>query len=36
MPGVQQFYVTAVLPVGGSGGANGASTVSTTNPVTFA
>jgi prepilin-type N-terminal cleavage/methylation domain-containing protein len=36
VPGAQQLYITAVLPVGGSGGANGASTVSTTNPVTFA
>lgn len=35
LPGVQQFYITATAPVGGSGGANGASTVSTTNPATF-
>jgi prepilin-type N-terminal cleavage/methylation domain-containing protein len=35
LPGVQQFYVTATAPVGGSGGANGASTVSTTNPATI-
>jgi prepilin-type N-terminal cleavage/methylation domain-containing protein len=35
VPGAQQLYIEAVMPVGGSGGANGASTVSTTNPVTF-
>ena len=35
LPGTQQFYVTAVAPVGGSGGANGSSTVATTNPATF-
>jgi len=35
LPGTQQFYVTAVAPVGGSGGANGSSTVATTNPATI-
>jgi prepilin-type N-terminal cleavage/methylation domain-containing protein len=35
LPGVQQFYVTALRPVGGSGGTNGSSTVWTTNAATF-
>jgi prepilin-type N-terminal cleavage/methylation domain-containing protein len=35
LPGIQQLYVTAIEPVGGSGGTNGASTVSSTGPVTF-
>lgn len=35
LPGVQQFYVTAVTPVGGAAATNGSSTVATTNPATF-
>lgn len=35
LPGVQQFYVTAVTPVGGAAATNGSSTAATTNPATF-
>jgi prepilin-type N-terminal cleavage/methylation domain-containing protein len=35
LPGSQQFYVTAVTPVNGSGGTNGSSAVGTTNAAVF-
>ncbi len=35
LPGNQVFYLTATLPVGGTGGTNGSSAVRTTNTVTF-